>query len=381
MSEALSPVTQLTGELISRRSVTPTDEGCQDIIGDRLKKLGFTLESMFFEDTLNLWARKGDQDPVFCFAGHTDVVPTGPEENWTYPPFTPTIVGDTLYGRGAADMKGSLAAMVVATERFIAENPDHKGSIAFLITSDEEGPFINGTVRVMDTLMQRDEKITWCVVGEPSSTATVGDVIKVGRRGSLSGNLTIKGIQGHVAYPQLAKNPYHESALALAELVQIEWDQGNEFFPPTSFQISNINGGTGATNVIPGSLNVLFNLRYSTETTAENIINTIEQHLDSHQLDYSIDWTFNGLPFLTEHGELLDAAVDAVSSVTDTQPELLTTGGTSDGRFIAPTGAKVIELGPVNASIHKVDEHVSVSDLDKLSEMYLNILRNLLAAD
>ncbi|WP_199611370.1 succinyl-diaminopimelate desuccinylase [Flocculibacter collagenilyticus] len=373
-----SPVIELAEQLIARESVTPNDADCQTIMADRLAKLGFHNESMPFDDTLNLWSRKGTETPVFCFAGHTDVVPTGPESEWDTPPFTPTLIDGFLHGRGAADMKGSLAAMIVATERFVNEHPAHKGSIAFLITSDEEGPFINGTTRVIDTLEARNEKIDFCIVGEPSSTDFVGDVVKNGRRGSLTGELTVKGIQGHVAYPHLAKNPVHNASLALHEMSEITWDNGNEYFPPTSFQVSNIHAGTGAGNVIPGKLDVMFNFRYSTEVTADILIQRTEALLNKHHLDYDIKWTFNGLPFLTDHGDLLHAVNYAVESVNQKPPQLLTTGGTSDGRFIAPTGAQVIELGPCNATIHKVNECVAVDDLEKLVHMYQGILEQLL---
>ncbi|MEZ9197694.1 succinyl-diaminopimelate desuccinylase [Shewanella sp. 10N.286.54.B9] len=373
-----SPVLALAKDLISRPSVTPLDEGCQTLMADRLKDAGFNIEDMVFEDTTNMWARKGTQSPVFCFAGHTDVVPVGDLNRWHTPPFEPVVIDDYLHGRGAADMKGSLAAMVVATERFVNKHPDHNGSIAFLITSDEEGPFINGTTRVIDTLEARNEKITWSLVGEPSSTHKLGDIVKNGRRGSLTGNLTVKGIQGHVAYPHLADNPIHKAAPALDELARMKWDNGNEFFPPTSFQIANINGGTGASNVIPGALEVMFNFRYSTEVTAEILIERVLNILDAHGLDYDISWIFNGLPFLTGDGPLLDATRDAIKKVTglDTDPQ--TSGGTSDGRFIAPTGAHVLELGPVNATIHKVNECVKVSDLEQLTLCYEAILENLL---
>ncbi|SIR42398.1 succinyldiaminopimelate desuccinylase [Aeromonas sp. RU39B] len=375
----MSDVIELAKELIRRPSVTPLDEGCQTLMGERLAALGFTLEPMIFEDTTNLWARRGDSGPLFCFAGHTDVVPAGPLDKWRTPPFEPTINDGMLYGRGAADMKGSLAAMVVAVERFVAQHPDHQGSIAFLITSDEEGPFINGTVRVIDTLEARAEKITWCIVGEPSSTSEVGDVVKNGRRGSLTGDLVIRGVQGHVAYPHLADNPIHRAAPALAELAAIEWDQGNDFFPPTSFQIANINGGTGASNVIPGELAVQFNFRFSTESTSEALKERVKALLTRHGLDYELNWTLSGEPFLTDTGQLLDAAVEAIAAVNGAKPQLLTTGGTSDGRFIAPTGAEVIELGPVNATIHKVNECVKASDLDLLADMYQGVLERLLA--
>lgn len=375
----MSDVIDLAKELIRRPSVTPLDEGCQTLMGERLAALGFTLEPMVFEDTTNLWARRGSTGPLFCFAGHTDVVPAGPLEQWRTPPFEPTIEAGMLYGRGAADMKGSLAAMVVAVERFVAAHPDHQGSIAFLITSDEEGPFINGTVRVVDALEARGEKITWCIVGEPSSTALVGDVVKNGRRGSLTGDLLIKGVQGHVAYPHLADNPIHRATPALAELATTEWDRGNDFFPPTSFQIANINGGTGASNVIPGELQVQFNFRFSTESTSEGLKQRVKTLLDRHGFDYELTWTLSGEPFLTGTGALLDATVAAIAEVNGQRPQLLTTGGTSDGRFIAPTGAQVIELGPVNATIHKINECVQASDLDLLTDMYQGVLERLLA--
>ncbi|WP_192022773.1 succinyl-diaminopimelate desuccinylase [Shewanella sp. ENK2] len=371
-------VLELTKDLLARPSVTPLDEGCQTLMADRLSAVGFNIESMVFEDTTNMWARKGTKSPVFCFAGHTDVVPTGDLNKWHTPPFEPTVIDDYVHGRGAADMKGSLAAMVIATERFVAKHPDHNGSIAFLITSDEEGPFINGTTRVIDTLEARNEKITWSLVGEPSSTHKLGDVVKNGRRGSLTGNLTVKGIQGHVAYPHLADNPIHKASPALAELAQMHWDNGNEFFPPTSFQIANINGGTGASNVIPGDLQVMFNFRYSTEVTADELIKRVLNILDAHGLDYDIDWVFNGLPFLTGDGPLLDATKDAIFEVTGYATDPQTSGGTSDGRFIAPTGAQVIELGPVNATIHKVNECVKISDLELLAKCYESILEKLL---
>ncbi|MBO2595449.1 succinyl-diaminopimelate desuccinylase [Shewanella algae] len=371
-------VLELAKELISRASVTPLDEGCQALMAERLAKLGFANESMVFEDTTNLWSRRGTEGPVFCFAGHTDVVPPGDLANWHTPPFEPVVIDDYLHGRGAADMKGSLAAMVVATERFVTAHPHHQGSIAFLITSDEEGPFINGTTRVIDTLEERNEKITWALVGEPSSTLKLGDVVKNGRRGSLTGNLVVKGIQGHVAYPHLADNPVHKAAPALAELAAMQWDKGNEFFPPTSFQIANINGGTGASNVIPGELKVMFNFRYSTEVTAEELIKRVENILDAHGLNYELGWIFNGLPFLTGDGPLLEATRQAIKEVTGSDTDPQTSGGTSDGRFIAPTGAQVIELGPVNATIHKVNECVKVADLELLAQCYQRILEKLL---
>jgi succinyl-diaminopimelate desuccinylase len=375
----MSHTLDLTKNLINRKSVTPEDAGCQEMMANILKPLGFVIEDLTFADTKNIWARKGTNEPLFCFAGHTDVVPTGPEQNWQTPPFEATEKDGYIHGRGAADMKGSLAAMLVATENFVKANPQHKGSIAFLITSDEEGPFINGTTRVIDTLEARNEKITWCLVGEPSSTSEVGDIVKNGRRGSLTGDLLVKGIQGHVAYPHLARNPIHESTLALAELANTTWDRGNESFPPTSFQISNINGGTGAGNVIPGELKICFNFRFSTEVTDQMLITRTTQVLDAHKLDYDIDWTFNGQPFLTDSGELVKATQQAIKHCTGRETLLSTAGGTSDGRFIAPTGAQVIELGPVNATIHKIDECVKIDDLDTLADIYQDILQRLLA--
>ncbi|MCG9656056.1 succinyl-diaminopimelate desuccinylase [Vibrio mediterranei] len=374
-----SPVLALAKDLISRESVTPEDADCQKVMIERLEKLGFEIEVMVFEDTTNFWARKGSEAPLFAFAGHTDVVPAGPREQWHTPPFEPTIIDGHLHGRGAADMKGSLACMIVAVERFIEQNPNHKGSIAFLITSDEEGPFINGTTRVVDTLMERNELIDMCIVGEPSSTLAVGDVVKNGRRGSITGDLKVKGIQGHVAYPHLANNPVHQALPALAELAATKWDEGNDFFPPTSFQIPNLHSGTGATNVIPGEFDVQFNFRFSTELTDEDIKQRVHSTLDLHGLDYELKWTLSGHPFLTDKGNLLDAVVDAVEEVNHKKPELLTTGGTSDGRFIARMGTQVVELGPVNATIHKVNECVNIADLEKLTDMYEKTLFNLLS--
>jgi succinyl-diaminopimelate desuccinylase len=374
----MSDTLDLAIDLISRPSVTPADAGCQARMADRLAALGFRNESLRFEDVDNLWARRGDSGPLFCFAGHTDVVPTGPREKWQSDPFRPEIRDGLLYGRGAADMKGSLAAMITATERFLARHPHHRGSIAFLITSDEEGPSVNGTVKVVEALEARNEKIDWCLVGEPSSTRQVGDVVKNGRRGSLGCVLRVKGIQGHVAYPHLASNPIHSAAPALAELTATQWDKGNEFFPETTLQISNIHAGTGASNVIPGVCEVTFNLRYSTEQTHEALRERIEGIFDRYGLDYDIEWTLSGRPFLTPRGELVAAAQRAIAAVAGFQTELSTAGGTSDGRFIAPTGAQVLELGPLNATIHQVDECVSVADLDLLSAMYERILENLL---
>lgn len=374
-----SPVLALAKDLISRKSITPEDADCQQVMIERLEALGFQIEVMVFEDTTNLWARKGSEAPLFTFAGHTDVVPAGNEDMWHTPPFEPTIIDGHLHGRGTADMKGSLACMVVAVERFIEKHPDHKGSISFLITSDEEGPFINGTTRVIDTLRDRNEIIDMCIVGEPSSTTHVGDVVKNGRRGSLTGDLVVKGIQGHVAYPHLARNPIHESLRAITELAETKWDNGNDYFPPTSFQIPNVQAGTGAPNVVPGEFYVQFNFRFSTELTPDEIKSRVHSTLDSHGLDYQLDWVLNGLPFLTDHGPLLDAVVDAVNQINHQPPELLTTGGTSDGRFIAQMGSQVVELGPVNATIHKVNECVSVTDLEKLTDMYEKVLENTLA--
>lgn len=368
----------LTKDLISRPSVTPDDFGCQQLLADRLAAIGFTIEHLRFGDTDNIWARRGTQSPLFAFAGHTDVVPTGPEKNWTSPPFEPVIRDGLLYSRGTADMKGSIAAMVTACERFIAEHPEHTGSIAFLITSDEEGPATGGTVKVIETLEARNEKIDWCLVGEPSSTNKVGDVVKNGRRGSLNGYLTVKGKQGHIAYPHLAENPIHLLTPALTELCAIEWDQGNEDFPPTSFQVSNLNSGTGVTNVIPGTAEVIFNFRYSTEVTHDQLQQRVEALLDKHSLNYDLSWELSGKPFRTASGALVDAVQSAIKTVVGYDTELSTSGGTSDGRFIAPTGAQVIELGPLNATIHQVDECVSVADLDTLSEMYETLLANLL---
>ncbi|MEQ1418648.1 succinyl-diaminopimelate desuccinylase [Acinetobacter indicus] len=373
-----SDTLELSLQLLRQPSVTPVDHNCQDIMAERLKKIGFNIESMRFEDVDNLWARKGTEGPVFCFAGHTDVVPTGSLDAWHSDPFAPEIRDGKLYGRGSADMKTALAAMVVASERFVAKHPDHKGSIAFLITSDEEGPSINGTVKVVETLEARNEKMDWCLVGEPSSTHRLGDIVKNGRRGSLNAVLTVKGKQGHVAYPHLAINPIHTASKALAELCETVWDNGNEYFPATSFQVSNIQAGTGATNVVPGSMTVTFNFRYSTEVTAEQLKARVLEILDRHQLNYDIQWTLSGLPFLTPVGELVNAAKNAIRNVTGVETELSTSGGTSDGRFIAPTGAQVLELGVLNATIHQINEHVNIDDLEPLAEIYEQILEGLL---
>ncbi|WP_341936495.1 succinyl-diaminopimelate desuccinylase [Marinimicrobium sp. C2-29] len=375
-----SPTLELAQDLIRRRSVTPEDAGCQELMIERLEKIGFTVELLPFGEVDNFWATRGSGGPLLAFAGHTDVVPTGPENQWLHPPFEPVIQDGVLYGRGAADMKGSLAAMVVACENFVARCPDHKGRIGFLITSDEEGPSVNGTVKVVDWLQQHGTGIDWCIVGEPSSTDRVGDVIKNGRRGSLGGVLRVRGTQGHVAYPHLAENPIHKLAPALAELAAAEWDAGNEFFPATSFQVSNINGGTGATNVIPGEVEVVFNFRFSTEVTEAELRERTEAIFNRHGLNYELDWKLSGHPFLTAEGSLVEAVVAAVESETGSKPLLSTAGGTSDGRFIAPTGAQVVELGPVNATIHKVNEYVRADDLDTLTRTYEGVLQRLLDA-
>lgn len=377
---ALSPTLELACELINRPSVTPLDEGCQQLMSDRLAACGFVVEPMPIEDVENFWAIRGNDGPVLCFAGHTDVVPTGPLQAWQNPPFSARVdEHGMLHGRGAADMKGSLAAMIVAVERFTADYPRHKGQIAFLITSDEEGPAHHGTKAVVERLRQRAQRLDWCIVGEPSSTRLVGDVVKNGRRGSLGGTLTVRGQQGHVAYPHLAKNPIHLAAPALAELAAEHWDDGNAFFPPTSFQISNLNSGTGATNVIPGTLEAVFNFRFSTESTVEGLQHRTAAILDKHGLDWSVDWALSGLPFLTEPGDLLDGVARAILSVTGRETTPSTSGGTSDGRFIATLGTQVVELGPVNATIHQVDEHILASDLDLLTDIYYQTLVNLLA--
>ena len=371
-------VIELTKRLVSKASVTPNDAGCQEIIKNILEDCGFTNETMVFCDTTNLWSRRGNQHPVLCFAGHTDVVPTGPEDQWTYPPFTPTEHNGFLYGRGTADMKASLAAMLVATQNFVHDYPAHKGSIAFLITSDEEGPFINGTTKVIDTLEARNEKFDYCIVGEPSSTKVTGDVIKNGRRGSLTANLTIKGVQGHVAYPHLVDNPIHAIGPVISALTNTHWDEGNEYFPATSMQISNINGGTGATNVVPGTVNAQFNFRYSTQLTYEDLQTRVYALLDNLNVRYDIEWTYNGLPFLTEPGLLVEACEKSIFAVSGIKTELSTAGGTSDGRFIAPTGAQVIELGPENNTIHKINECVNIENVKQLEKIYYQIMVELL---
>lgn len=368
----------LAQTLIARASLTPLDKGCQEILIARLKALGFHIETMRFGEVDNLWARRGNTAPVVCFAGHTDVVPTGPLEQWDSDPFVPTIRHDCLYGRGAADMKSSLAAFITAIEAFLNKHSDHQGSIALLITSDEEGVAINGTVKVVETLQARGELLDYCIVGEPTCVDKFGDTIKNGRRGSLSGNLTIKGIQGHIAYPQLAKNPIHLAAPAITDLANTEWDQGNEYFPPTTWHISNIHAGTGATNVIPGKLNILFNFRFSTASTITSLKDRVHTILDRHQLDYDLVWELSGKPFLTPKGELANAISDAITQVTAINPELSTSGGTSDGRFIADICKQVVEFGPRNATIHKINEHVHVADLEKLASIYQITLENLL---
>jgi len=378
-----SPTVSLAQQLIRLPSITPADAGCQELMAERLRAIGFDCQFLSWgegdERVQNLWAVRGKSGPLFAFAGHTDVVPTGPEENWLFPPFEPVLHEGMLYGRGAADMKGALAAMVTACERFVSEYPDHNGRIAFLITSDEEGPADYGTVKVMEWLAEQGEQITWCLVGEPSSTDAAGDVIKNGRRGSLGGWLTVKGVQGHVAYPHKVKNPIHLAAPALAELACEQWDNGNEFFPATSFQISNINGGTGATNVVPGTLKVIFNFRFSTELTHDQIIARTEAILDKHQLIYDLDWILSGEAFLTPPGDLVDATRAAITAATGLESQMSTSGGTSDGRFIAPSGAQVIELGAINATIHQLNECVSADDLDKISIIYEGVLQRLLA--
>lgn len=372
------PVIELAQQLIKRPSLSPDDAGCQALMIERLKAIGFVIEAMDFGDTQNFWAWRG-QGKTLAFAGHTDVVPVGNQSQWQTPPFEPTIRDGMLFGRGAADMKGSLAAMVVAAERFVAAHPNHQGRMAFLITSDEEASAVNGTVKVVEALMARQERLDYCLVGEPSSTERVGDVVKNGRRGSITANLRVHGVQGHVAYPHLADNPVHRAMSALNELVETVWDQGNEFFPPTSMQIANINAGTGSNNVIPGELFVQFNFRFSTELTDELIKEQVKALLDSHQLNYTLEWQLSGHPFLTGRGELVDAVVNAVEHYSEITPQLLTTGGTSDGRFIARMGAQVVELGPVNATIHKVNECVSAADLQLLSRMYQRIMEQLIA--
>ncbi len=375
----MSATLELTQELIRRPSVTPDDAGCLELIADRLAAIGFTVERMDFGEVSNLWARRGSLAPLLVLAGHTDVVPPGPAERWESPPFEPTIRDGMLYGRGAADMKSGVAAMVTACEAFIAEHPDHRGSIAFLLTSDEEGPAIDGTARVVEALKARGESIDWCLLGEPSCDKTLGDTAKNGRRGSLNVHLRINGVQGHVAYPHKADNPVHRFAPVLAELAATEWDQGNQFFPPTSFQVANLNAGTGADNVIPGHLDAQANWRYSTEQSVEGLQQRLTECLRKHGVEYEATWKSSGHPFITQPGELTAALRDAVREECQLECALSTSGGTSDGRFIAPTGAQVVEFGPVNATIHKINECVAVEDLETLFRVYRRVLQNLLA--
>jgi len=376
----MSNTLDLAKQLISRRSLTPNDDGCLDLIGARMQPLAFNLEKMRYGEVDNLWARRGNDGPLVCFAGHTDVVPSGPVEKWGSDPFTPTVRDGMLYGRGASDMKGSLAAFVTAIEKFVAEFPQHRGSIALLLTSDEEGIAVDGTVRVVEELQKRNESIDYCIVGEPTSVSKTGDTIKNGRRGSLSGTLTVKGVQGHIAYPHLVKNPIHLAAPAIAELAATIWDEGNEYFPPTSWQISNIHGGTGATNVVPGTVEILFNFRHSTASTVDSLKQRVYAILDKHKLEYDLEWEkSSGKPYLTPRGDLVDAVAAAIKQVTGLDTELSTSGGTSDGRFIADICPQVLEVGPLNATIHKINECVAVADLDALSEIYYLTLRKLLA--
>jgi succinyl-diaminopimelate desuccinylase len=375
----MSRTLDLTLDLMARASVTPTDGGCQEVMTARLATLGFAVEKLNYGNVENFWARRGTTHPVLCFAGHTDVVPTGPLEEWHTKPFEPTLKDGVLFGRGAADMKSGLAAMVTAAEAFVSAHPDHRGTIAFLITSDEEGPSVDGTKRVVETLLARGERIDWCIVGEPSSEAVLGDTIKIGRRGSLSGRLTVHGVQGHIAYPHLAVNPIHTLAPALAELTAREWDQGNEHFQPTTFQVSNLNAGTGAPNVIPGELKARFNLRYSPVQTLERLKQTVEDILRRHQVNFTLEWYVSGEPFYTPQGPLSQAVCAAVAAVAGKAPKLSTGGGTSDGRFIATLGAQIVELGVINASIHKVNEQVRAADIDALQRMYVGVLERLLA--
>ena len=374
----MSATLELAKSLISRASVTPDDNGCQDLMIDRLEKIGFTIHPLKFGNVDNFWAVHGNNGTLFAFAGHTDVVPAGDNDAWESNPFEPTIKDGMLYGRGAADMKGSLASMVVATENFIEKNPNHNGIIAFLITSDEEGVAIDGTAKVMDFLKDNNQKIDFCLVGEPSSTAILGDVIKNGRRGSLNACLRVKGKQGHIAYPQLADNPIHLVTPALNQLCDEQWDNGNDYFPATSFQISNIHSGDKVTNVIPGEVEVMFNFRYSTETTKEELQKRVNDILDSHKLNFFVEWSHSGYPFLTPNGELVSACVDAIEKIKAIKPQLSTSGGTSDGRFISQEGTQVVELGPNNSTIHQVNESVSVQDLEDLTKIYSQVLTNIL---
>jgi succinyl-diaminopimelate desuccinylase len=369
---------ELTKALINCASVTPEDGGCQELLIKRLEAIGFEIERLPFDDVTNFWARRGKERPLLAFLGHTDVVPPGPASAWTSPPFEAVVRDGYLYGRGASDMKSGIAAMVTAVEDFVRDQPKHKGSIAFMITSDEEGVSINGVKKVVEVLESRNEKIDCCLVGEPTSVNTLGDMIKNGRRGTMGGKLLVKGTQGHIAYPHLSENPIHRFAEPLAKLCAETWDKGNEYFPPTTFQFSNINAGTGATNVIPGHLEALFNFRFCTESTPESLKKRVHEILDESKLKYELTWSLSGLPFLTPRGRLVDAAVQAIKQVTNVDSELSTTGGTSDGRFVAPTGAEVLEIGPVNATMHRIDECVAVKDLETLSAIYRNLLSNLL---
>jgi succinyl-diaminopimelate desuccinylase len=375
----MSATLELTQALIACRSVTPVDGGCQQLLAARLAPLGFKAEHLRFGDVDNLWLRRGSARPLFCFAGHTDVVPTGPLDQWKSDPFKPEIRDGMLYGRGAADMKTSIAAFVTAIESFLAQHPDPKGSIALLITSDEEGVAVDGTTRVVETLRARGEGMDFCIVGEPTSVKRLGDVIKNGRRGSLSGKLTVRGLQGHIAYPHLARNPIHLALPALTELTRIAWDEGDEYFQPTSFQFSNVNAGTGANNVIPGSIEALFNFRFSPARTPDDLRTAVHTVLDRHGLDYRIDWSLSGMPFLTPRGMLVDAVAAAIRAETGVETELSTSGGTSDGRFIATHCREVLELGPINASIHQLNEHVQVADMEPLANVYRRTLEALLA--
>jgi succinyl-diaminopimelate desuccinylase len=370
----------LARELISRRSITPKDEGCQTLLGERLARLGFRVEPVRRGEVTNLWARRGSASPLLCFVGHTDVVPTGPLDQWHSDPFVPTEREGKLFGRGAADMKTSIAAFVTAVENFLARHASHRGSIALLITSDEEGPAVDGTVKVVELLKSRGERIDYCLVGEPTCVSKLGDTIKNGRRGSLSGALRVKGVQGHVAYPHLVKNPVHLAAAALAELAKTEWDQGNESFPPTTFQISNIHAGTGADNVTPGEVEIKFNFRFATASTADGLKQRVHAVLDRHKLEYKLDWTLGAAPYLTPRGQLVDALSAAITDVTGSAPDVSTTGGTSDGRFIADICKEVVEFGPVNASIHKLNEHIDLAAIEQLREIYQRLLARLLAS-
>tara|TARA_B110000037_G_scaffold216900_1_gene276870 strand:+ start:48 stop:1178 length:1131 start_codon:yes stop_codon:yes gene_type:complete len=374
----MSKTFNIAKELISKKSITPNDAGCQDLLIEHLTALDFSIENMDYGDVKNFYAKRGKGSPLVVFAGHTDVVPPGPEDQWQSPPFSPTVINNNLYGRGAADMKSSLAAFIVSIEEFITDNPNHPGSIALLITSDEEGIAIDGTVKVIEELKSRNEKIDYCIVGEPTSNLKFGDTVKNGRRGSLSAKLIVKGIQGHIAYPELIKNPIHDVAPVIDDLVNTIWDDGNEYFPKTSWQISNINGGTGATNVVPGEVEILFNFRYSTENSAESLKSRVEATLNKHKLNYKIHWQHSGKPYLTEEGLLVNKLSEAIYDVLNKKPEISTTGGTSDGRFISTICDQVVEFGPINASIHKVNEHVDIGDIDSLKEIYKVTLEKIL---